>query len=449
MKCEAFREGIVELTRSIVTPEAQARVDVEVLVTLATGMTAFIADPAEAIAQVAYDLGVLAETLGWIRPGWIEAVTDFSLKTGTTPVRPEPVERTPATTTAIATVTPGRLGKGAETPSGAFSLAIPDRMRRRVHVPDLELTDATRMRLIWFAHETDRDVDGAIDLLLDFYLRRRDDGQSMETLEKILSLAAELEVAQIEVDTLHQYLADRQALAQHHCTFEDVPEALRVIELLVQLPVSWDWALAETAMQGVATLLEEEIAPEEIGEVIARHRGLKELGFDQTLAEALAEVLAQAGAVGERRDAVLRSLVEVAKAPVDRDELAAACQRLEQKVARLETLKAGLESTMQGLQARRDTFRQDTEAAQAELATIRAEQAARAWELDVLRALRAFLLRKTAAAEAFFEELRKLERWRRMGGSPADIIGRDYMQGLVEKILAFFQQLVDELKGTS
>lgn len=447
MNCGAFREAIVELTRSIVTPEAQARVDVEVVVTLATGMTAFIANPAEAIAQVGYDVGVLAETLGWTRPGWIEAVTHFSLKTGTKPVRSEPVEITPITGTAIARVAPDGARAQNEAPPRAVSLAVPERVRRRGHVPDLELSDETRMRLIWLAHETGRNLDEAIDLLLDHYLSWRGDTQTMETMEKSLALAAELEVAQIEGVTLERYLADRQALAEHNCTFEDVPEALRMIEFLSQLPVSWDWKLAEAAMQGVATLMEEEIAPEEVGEFIARHRRLKDLGFDEALAEAVAEVIAQAGAVGDRRDQVLRSLVEVAKEPVDRDELAAACRTLGQEVTRLEARKASLESHAQGLQTSLAALREETRAAQTELAAIRAEWTAKAGELDVLRGLRAFLLRHPRAAAPFFEDLRKLDRWQRIGGAPDDIVGAGYAKDLVQKFVTFFEQVAEELKA--
>lgn len=81
--CRAFREPLVNLARVILLPEAHGRVDVEILVNLSTGMTAFLPDPAEAIAHVGHNLGVLAETLGWTRPGWIEAVAHLSLKTRT------------------------------------------------------------------------------------------------------------------------------------------------------------------------------------------------------------------------------------------------------------------------------------------------------------------------------------------------------------------------------
>ena len=77
--CRPFHDRIVDLTRAILAPDAHGRVDVEIVVNLATGMTAFIADPTAAIAQVGYDLGLVAETLGWTKPGWIEAVTTFGI----------------------------------------------------------------------------------------------------------------------------------------------------------------------------------------------------------------------------------------------------------------------------------------------------------------------------------------------------------------------------------
>ncbi len=87
-------------------------------------------------------------------------------------------------------------------------------------------------------------------------------------------------------------------------------------------------------------------------------------------AEALAEVLTEAGAVGDRRDAVLRSLVAVAKEPVDRDELAEACKKLRQEVARLEARKASLESGLQELRTGLGALREEIEAARTKLAAL-------------------------------------------------------------------------------
>ena len=72
----SFHDEIVELVRGILVPDAHERIDVEIVANLAAGMTAFIAEPVPAIAQVIHGMGTLAETLGWARPGWIEVVSD-------------------------------------------------------------------------------------------------------------------------------------------------------------------------------------------------------------------------------------------------------------------------------------------------------------------------------------------------------------------------------------
>jgi hypothetical protein len=77
--CRAFHRPIVELLQAVLRPEAQERLDMELVVNLATGMKAFLPEPAQAIAQVGRALGVVLETLGWTRPGWIDPVSRFTL----------------------------------------------------------------------------------------------------------------------------------------------------------------------------------------------------------------------------------------------------------------------------------------------------------------------------------------------------------------------------------
>ena len=70
--CEAKRE--VAIWRAVESALAQdgVRVDLQMVINLCTGMTAWLPDPAEAIAQVAPGVGILAATMAWTRPGWIE-----------------------------------------------------------------------------------------------------------------------------------------------------------------------------------------------------------------------------------------------------------------------------------------------------------------------------------------------------------------------------------------
>jgi hypothetical protein len=438
--CRAFHDRIVALTRAIVAPEAQARVDVEIVINLATGMTAVIADPAEAIAQVGYDLGLLVETLGWARPGWIQPVTDFSLTPGKNPSTRDASPRAvaPVPESVMDQNTPPEQAGTA--PPATMALAVREPVHRKGHVPDIALSEATRMRLVWFAHETGRDVDGAIDLLLDFYLEWRANAQAIETMERILTLARELELAGIEADTLRDYLADCRLLAESNCSFADLPAALQVLDLLNALPIEWDWAVATAAMQGAAAIMRAGIPASQVDEFVGRHQRLEALGF-LTTAEALAAALIEAGAVEDRRDAVLRHLVESATVRVDREQLDEHVDSLRAQVAALEAQTAQLEGTVAALEQRRERLRQDIAAAQVALAQVDAERAVQAGALDVVAAFKALLLQKTVAGDAFFAELRKLDGWRAIGGAPDDVVGRRYVTDLRAKLVALLLEM--------
>ena len=430
--CRPFLDRIVDLVRAVLAPEAHGRVDVEIVANLATGMTAFIPDPSAAIAQVGYDLGIVAETLGWTTPGWIEAVTAFGI-------------RAPAKVTAPSTAPPARRSDNPDREAAArrddtLALAVRPPSRPKGHVPDLSLSEATRMRLVWFAHETGRDVDGALGLVLDFYLEWRGNQQSIETMERILTLAEELELASLEPDSVREYLADRRLLEEYNCSFTDLPEALKVLDLLGQLPVEWDWDTATAAMQGVAGIIAAGIPMLEIEEFIARHQRLEALGFAAT-AEALASALSEAGAVGEQWEAVIRHLVEHAAAVVDREQLEAHASRLRADVANLEAQRGQLETTIAALEQHRDRVRQDIATAQSALAGVEAERVVKAGDLEVLAAFKAFLFQRTAATDAFFAQLRTLDRWQTIGGTPDDVVGAAHVRDLRAKLMALLLEM--------
>ena len=65
-------------------------------------------------------------------------------------------------------------------------------------------------------------------------------------------------------------------------------------------------------------------------------------------------------------------------------------------------------------------------------------------DLHVLQAPRRVLRGKTAGVDAFFQDLRSLEEWRRLGGSPDDRVGQPRVKGLQSKLIAFIQNLVKE-----
>jgi len=360
--CQGHHRPIVELTRAILVPGAHDRVDVEVVVNLSTGMTAFIPEPAEAIAQVGHALGVLAETLGWTQAGWIEAVSRFALGPAARQARSRPEPSLPASPTGNAE--PSGVAEGKPAGSTTLSLQVPRPVRRETGVPDLSLSPELRARLIWLAVETGRTLEEVLALLVGIYLERRKDADTLPILERILSLARELEAAQVDVETLEGYLKAQAALAKDNCTFEDVPEALRLIDLLGELPEPWDWPRARTAIQAVTAILEAGISTDQVTAFLTRHQRLGELGFDEETAVAIAEALTQAGVTGERRDAVLHEMVASAGIQADCVALENRREQLQQSVAALERAQIRLRRTTKALMTRIRNLQRDEQTAQ-------------------------------------------------------------------------------------
>jgi len=433
-------DAIVDLVRGVLRPDAHERVDVELIANLCAGMTAFIPEPAAAIAQVVHGVGVLAETLGWARPGWIEVVSDF----GRGPKRPT------AGTSALARVasseTPAPNVAKERAPRTSISVVVPPSPpRRRTSVPELDLGEKLSARLIWFAMETQQDVEVALTTLLDFFLERREAESTIETLAAILRLGQQLELAEVDPGTLDAYLKTLEQLQKQGCSFEDVPEALRLIGVLEALPFNWTWKQAETAMQAVAAMLDGEIKLSDVTKFLGRHRQLEALGFEEATAGTVAEALARAGATGDRRDAVLEALVEVAGHEVDRASLNDECQRLE---ASANSLRAEEEVWKARIQALRDQVGR-LKTAVARLNETRGRFQAQCDEaqgsLAVADALRAFLMGRTADAEKLWTTLEALLAWRRRGGCVEDAVGQMLTEGVRRKIIEFFQKLIQDI----
>jgi hypothetical protein len=437
--CQPFHDAIVTLTRAILTSEARDRVDVEILASLSTGMTALIPDPAGAIATVMHAVGVTAETLGWTNPGWVELVTDFTLAPSLKSAR----ESEPR-----ATADEMPSGNGKETslvPSPAIRL-VPERQvpARRGSVPALDLSDELRSRLIWLAVETRLSVDDAMTVLLDHYVQSLRNGDTIETLAAILRLAEALEMTSLDVETVHEYLTTRRALAEHNCTFDDVPEALALVRILEELPVSWDWEIARLAITAVGAILTARLTPDDVNVFLERHRRFEELDVDERTAEAIADALTRLAVPAEHRQSVMDHLIDNAARQVDVDaltneagQLRASIEELKAEIARLQAHRQEVCADIESLEGYRGTLRR--QAARLEVQCTRMET-----DLAVARGLRNFLLRKKPDVAAFFTELARLQQWRRSGGTPEDAIGRPIVDDLHTKLLEFFQQLVAE-----
>jgi hypothetical protein len=330
--CQSFERRIIDLLREILNDEAAERIDLQMVVNLCTGMTAWLPDPTDAIAQVAHGVGLVAETTGWTRAGWIQAATDFSLdssarRTGVRPTIEQPTEAVQLDVTQPQTI----------------DLQVP-KLHREANLPDLSVSDDLKGRLAWLAVETRRPIDEVIKILIDLYLEWRKQPDTVATLSKIVELSRAQDRAEIDVDTVHRYLIAEETLETHGRSLEDVPHALRLIESLAALPQPWTWTMVESAMQGLSFLLKNGIKSSAVAKVLQRHQRLSELGFEEAEAEAVAEALIRAGAVGKQRTRVLNRLVAVAGKLVNAAELEHERLRLEDAVAVLRREQAQLKS---------------------------------------------------------------------------------------------------------
>src|SRR5436190_24127205 len=73
---DSWREVVVELLRETWTREGVRLVDVEVVLGLGRGMSAWF-PVIVALRQALYNLHLVTETVGWVKPGWVERVRSF------------------------------------------------------------------------------------------------------------------------------------------------------------------------------------------------------------------------------------------------------------------------------------------------------------------------------------------------------------------------------------
>ncbi len=434
--CRSAHPSILKLIRGMIQPEAVERVDVHLVEQLCSGMTAWISDASLAIAQVGYDLGLIYETVGWMRPGWIEAVLQFSPN----PERrlDEPEETTlqpPPAQSSVMRVSSEQLIPPA--PRLSLKVAGPE---REPGLPSLVLSDALKGKLVWLAEETGRPVEEVIGFLIRFFRQWQATGTDYAVLQKIVSLAQALEIADVEVASLAGYLDTCAVLARSGRRMEEIPEALRVIDVLNELPEGWDWPMVRAAVQNVARFIRAGITADQITPVLIQHRQLTQFGVNEKFTVTLAEVLNRTGVVGSRQTATLRKMVETSARQVDVDLLEERRLRLITQVAQLEKDHCRLTRTLAEKTARIDSLTNKEQEVMGRVAAIETDLESHTDELGALRALRAFLLRKTPDVEAFFADMDRLQQYRRLGKAPEPyaVLLSDQVRG---QVLTFFQQL--------
>lgn len=387
---------IVQALRHVLAPAAQSRVDVQVVMTLCTGMTAFLPDAETAIVQVLYGVGMLAETMEWTNPGWIETVLRFSLTAGTSGVRH-------ADTAVPSPPVPGQSG-GHSTDSSNQPATIPLQVPqlRRETAPPLGVGEALKNRLIWAAVDTGQSLEEFLTTLLNVYLTHRQDPNTFSTLKHALRIAGQLHLAEVEVSTLRNYLAAEAALSRAGLWFDDLPEVLQLMPLLEGLPQSWTWAQAQRAMRTVAHILRQGIDATQIGKFLAFHHALEQSGISEEYFVELVTALEEAGAHGQRKRRILDRLIAQAAQQVDVEDLQHQAHALTAEITRLEAQR-------KAIRKRVDEWRSRVEALSAQEVIVRdqveglaGEMAGYEQERTMLQAIRLLLERPQAGPQASY-----------------------------------------------
>jgi hypothetical protein len=215
---ETRRPHIVSLVREILMPQIWPRVDTEMIITMTTGMTAFIPDPERAIQQTVYAYGITAETLGWTRPEWSQAIIRFSLHTPLTRRQPEK---------------PQTLGQEDQEQITFWRHAMES--YRESTLPPFAISDRSRARLLAIAIQENiplEHTDHALEVILDNWEQRQRDGQTLDEAYSVLRLAKDLGQRSVAIQDVKLAMRVRQGIKERSYTSEDLQAALDLLPAL-------------------------------------------------------------------------------------------------------------------------------------------------------------------------------------------------------------------------
>jgi hypothetical protein len=437
--CEAFLHQTVTLIRSILIPEAHERVDVQLLLNLATGMTSFIPDPQAAIAQVCYDFGLLADTLGWVRPGWIQSVTDFTL-TG------ESQGQSKAMANATTSVEEPNPNDHPVSVRQTLDLTTP-KIRRDPALPSLTLSNKLRSRLAWLEEETGRPTDELLHLLIDHYVKWRKDPATIATLYKILQLGRLLKMKEIDIDAVHRYLIAERSLERIRCTTEDIPNAIQLLGLLNNLPVAWTWEMAQNAMVSVVFLLKQDIALHDVRTFLSRHQTLSQKNLAPSFIMALDKAFTQAGLQGRSRKRAIKEIVtgaalyvKVAELENQQRELITKVQVYQDTINKLRLLNKETEERLSQLKNEETELRRTLDG-------LKKEYRDKSSHLEALGGFIRFLLTELKEDDPFWSELEHLLQLRQQGEISSYQAQTTLRSRVLQKFVKFITHIATEAAG--
>jgi hypothetical protein len=215
---QAYRQHIVALVRETLAQNVWARVDTEMLTTLVSGMSGFIADPERAIQQTLYDYAITAETLGWTTPGWSHAVSSFSLHTPLSRREQEPPS------------TPGERDRD-------HIIIWRSAMEgyRESALPPFVISDRNRARLLAIAIHENIPIecaDHALEVILDNWEQQQRNGHSLDEAYSALQLSKDLHQRSLAIQDVKLAMRLRHDVHEGAYTGDDLQAALDLAPVL-------------------------------------------------------------------------------------------------------------------------------------------------------------------------------------------------------------------------
>lgn len=474
--CERFRRGVVHLLRQTLHPEVLGMVDVDLLLGLGTGMTAWLPEPG-AMRQVLYNFLLVVETVGWTKPGWLDRLRTFPAA---------PADDRPQV--GLALLTEVRL-MPHEAPGPRISL-FPERLgevmprgdramtSRESIMPAFTLSEQTKAQLVWLIHETGTSPDRAVTTLIKIFVILRKEYE-FENLQVVVALRDQCDAVDLSVADLRAFLEQTHALKAQGLAVSDAGAALAVAEQLAGAGLTLDRARA------VADLIEalrnaniDLTVPEQLRQTLDDYRALgyapeiidrlaaldgalrslgltpddleprlrhlerlNALGLDPEATDTLANALEATGLREEQRAEAMRRLPEIAARQVEVDELRALQEQLRQALERLTAELAKARQALQRARKRLASLSAQDRRLTERIAALQQECIKLQDSIVAGRALETFLVTSTDLSHPFWTRIAQLRALKERRPSPLAGAEALFTEATKQEIVKFLARI--------
>jgi hypothetical protein len=425
---ERFRPAVVGLLRQVLQVEALGLVDVDLLLGVATGMTAWL-PAAIAVRQTLSDFLLVVDTIGWTQAGWTDALRTFpgSGREGGMPALPAPREQgrtiaAPSRENSRIHLFPAAIGTSPTKESAPMSAGYS-------MLPTFTISDQTKADVIWLARDAGVPLDRALRILVEIYRLQQANGNDFGDLETILSLRTACETTEVAVSELREALSLFSDLQERGLTLDDIRTTLKVAEDLSAAGLYLEEAVAVAdLMKALAETRIDPSVPEQLQTALARYEALgytpeqitplaelsdriadlgialddladlvdqmqrvRTLGLGTAAAEALATALELAGIPERQRAGVLAEMVEKSVVHVSLPALHAEREARRQEVQQLRDEEAQLQGALAAARAELIRIQQEEAATRQRVGALQATATDLENAMTVARALEVFL----------------------------------------------------------